>query len=198
MKSKIQPKVIYLSGTSAVGKSTITKELNAQIPNLLTFIYGEELTKYIANKTSSDISSEKIRMNFSEIITNEDITNIDNQLIKFINDNRKNCNILIDSHAVIREFYGFRVHPLSISKIQLIKPDYIIVLYAEPNVILNRISIKPEGRPLITEFESQFSTNLQAAVCLLYSIQFDIPIFYIDSNKPINELLGTIKKCINK
>ena len=47
----------------------------------------------------------------------------------------------------------------------------------------------PGGRPMITAFESGFHTALQASVALSYGTSLGIPVYFLDSDKGISELL---------
>src|SRR4051794_15258897 len=103
-------KVIYLTGAPASGKSSLGHYLKENLYNdLLLFEYGAELTKYINKKNSKQFNQEDLRNKSSKIITPEDVQALDELLISIIKENRTRKHIVIDTHAVTKEDYGFRV-----------------------------------------------------------------------------------------
>lgn len=152
--------VIYLTGAPASGKSSLCTNLLHQVDKLIYFQYGEELAKLIAHSTSSSISQVTLRKKSSILIRPSYIEELDRKLLKLVKQNRRTKNIIIDSHAVTKEFYGFRVLPFSAQKLAELKPDIIVVLYCNSSTTINRIKKKSAGRPLITNYEATMHNEL--------------------------------------
>jgi hypothetical protein len=99
----------------------------------------------------------------------------DPMLGKFDKAERKDRHFVIDSHPVTKEDYGFRVTGFLQDKVTRLAPDCVICLYATPNVITQRISADPQGRPLPTQYELEIHNQTQ------------IP-------RPIVQCLGTVAR----
>jgi len=96
---------------------------------------------------------------------------------------RDETNILIDSHAVTKESFGFRVTPYSANQVTRIDFDVVIVLVGDPGILSSRIEGNPQGRPAVTEFDAGFQVQLQAAIASFYAITCGRPCFVIDTTK---------------
>jgi adenylate kinase len=68
------------------------------------------------------------------------------------------------------------------------------MLYTEPHVVINRIAANNQGRPQISQFEANFHTELQASVATTYGILLGVPVYLLDSNRPVGELANEIIK----
>jgi predicted methyltransferase len=66
------------------------------------------------------------------------------------------------------------------------------VLYCESSVVIERIHESAAGRPTVTQFEADFHLQLQACVALTYSIHLGIPAYFLDSAKPVDELVHQV------
>jgi adenylate kinase len=190
--------VVYLTGAPASGKSSLVKYLLKTCEPLKAFIYGEELTKYISSKELKEITQDQIRSSSAQIITREDVTAVDSNLLRFVTDNRNTSNIIIDSHAVTKEKFGFRVTSFTLDQLKQLDPTMICVLYTEASVAIDRIRANHQGRPSITPFEADFHSQLQASVALIYSIQLGIPIYFFDSDKPTETLGDEVLRRLQK
>lgn len=176
--------VVYLTGAPATGKSTLGKYLaNVFGSELLLFEYGHELTKYLNSKKAKGNTQEDLRRLSAQIVEPEDISYIDEHLIKLVAENRDSKHIVIDSHAVTKEKYGFRVAPFSTEQICQLNPTLLFVLYTDASIMISRISNDSMGRPIITEFEGDTHTYLQSMVAINYGMTLGIPIYYIDAVK---------------
>ncbi|MFH1982978.1 MAG: ATP-binding protein [Pseudomonadota bacterium] len=184
--------VVYLTGAPATGKSTLTANLLDFLSPLKIFAYSKVLADFISQRIAFQVSEDNLREQSAQIITADDIKVIDNRLLEFIKKERLKSHIIIDSHAVTKESYGFRVTPFSMQILSEINPTLIIVLYTEGSVAIDRIKSNNQGRPLVSLFEADFHTNLQSSVALLYATNLGIPIYFFDSNKPAQVLVQEI------
>ncbi len=181
--------VIYLTGAPAAGKSSVAEQLKHAIAPVEVFNYGQELTRYLASKTGGPLSQDELRKQSSKVITPEDVEALDSALLKRVGELRSGTNFVIDTHAVTKEPYGFRVTPFSLQRFGELRPTKIVVLYTSPEVAISRIGTDPGGRPMVTAFESGFHSALQASVAISYGTSLGIPIYFLDSDKEMPELL---------
>ena len=115
-------------------------------------------------------------------------------LLKSIRHRRLSSHVIIDSHAVTKETYGFRVTPFSLRQLDKIAPTLIVVLYSEPSLLIKRITRKPQGRPLPTQYEAAFHNDLQANVALGYGIHLGIPVYFFDADRETDELAAQLAR----
>jgi adenylate kinase len=181
--------VVYLTGAPAAGKSSVAEQLKHAISPVEVFNYGQELTRYLAGKTGAALGQDELRKQSSRLITPEDVESLDSILLKRVEELRPTTNVVIDTHAVTKEPYGFRVTPFSLKRFGELRPTKIVVLYTSPEVAVSRIGADPGGRPMITPFESGFHSALQASVALCYGTSLGVPVYFLDSDKEISELL---------
>jgi adenylate kinase len=154
--------VIYLTGAPASGKSSLTRALKARAPELEIFEFGERLTARLA--VSGLVSNQSdLRSKSARAITLEDVRAVDQELLDFVATNRAIRPVIIDSHAVTKERYGYRVTPYSLFEFEKLGPTQIWVLYTAPDLAIQRISQNAQGRPQISEEEARFHTHLQPA-----------------------------------
>lgn len=183
------PKVIYLTGAPASGKSSTTNLLAKQVPGLLVWEYGARLTEYCKTKTAKILDQAQVRAESAKLVTIEDVEAVDKALLSFVQQQRSDHHIVIDSHAVTKEHSGYRITPFSLAQFAALAPDEIWVLYASPQETRRRIEDQPAGRPLISEEEARMHTMLQASVAATYSMSIRCPAYLFDTALPRDELV---------
>jgi adenylate kinase len=188
--------VVYLTGAPAAGKSSVAEQLKQAISPIAVFNYGQELTRYLADKTGNPLSQDELRQRSSRVIAPEDVETLDTILLKRVAEIRARTNVVIDTHAVTKEPYGFRVTPFSLQRFGELRPTKVVVLYTSPEVAISRIGTDPGGRPMITLFESGFHSALQASVALSYGTSLGVPVYFLDSDKEMPELLDWFRRHI--
>ena len=186
--------VIYLTGPPASGKSTLVTALEAQLHPLLSFTYSKVLAQHVSSRDALPTSQSALREKSARIIHPEDVEAVDQQLLTFVEENRGKSHIVIDSHAVTKESYGFRVTSFSLEKLLRLRPTRIFMLYTEASVVQSRIKSAPAGRPQISAFEADFHTQLQATVAIDYGIHLGVPVYFLDSNTSLENLSETVIK----
>ena len=171
--------VIYLTGAPATGKSTLTKALKAYIADIQIFEFGERLTARLSG--SGQVSDQAdLRSRSAGAITLDDVRAVDQEMIDFVATHRATRPVIIDSHAVTKESYGYRVTPYSLKEFEKLGPTQIWMLYTAPEVALRRIAANAQGRPQITEEEARFHTQLQASVAITYGMQLGTAVHFFE------------------
>lgn len=182
--------VIYLTGAPATGKSTLSRNLKSRIPSLEVFAYSEKLAEYVRQRAClSELTQDEIRRRSAQLITREDVSAVDAQLLELVQTRRGQVPILIDSHAVTKESFGFRITPFTTSELATLAPDMILCLYADSGHVSARIETNPMGRPLLPLFELDLHTHLQTTVAVQYALQLNRPLYLLDSAKGEEELV---------
>lgn len=179
-------KVIYLTGPPAVGKTTLVKRLQKACADLDIFVYRELLTQHLERREKTNISQRRLRKDSAHIVKPEDIEEVDKLLISEVQRLRSTRHIIIDSHPVTKEDYGFRITAFSIPLLLELKPTVICMLYADAGEIIKRISNHSKGRPTATLYETSLHCSMQASVAIIYGVQLGIPIYFFNASTAVN------------
>ncbi|MGA3941095.1 ATP-binding protein [Ralstonia nicotianae] len=187
-------RVVYLTGAPATGKSTLCARLAEQVQDLHVLSYSALLRDHIARKTDRSLTENLIREQSALVVTRQDVDEVDEWLIKEVATHRSSRNIIIDSHPVTKEQYGFRVTPFSLDQLKQLRADAYICLYASPTVLAERIRANPAGRPLPTEFELAMHVQTQASLATQYGFLLGKPCYLFDSDADVETLSATVRR----
>lgn len=185
-------KTVYVTGAPAAGKSSTMRLLERRVGGIQIWEYGERLTRYIQEKGVALTDQTELREKSAQVVGPEDIAALDKQLVTWTRTTRKTAHAVIDSHPVTKEAYGFRVTAFSKEKIAQLQPDEIWLFYASPEVTIDRIRKKADGRPIITIEEARMHTSSQAAVATTYGILCGCPVYMVDTDRDQAELINML------
>jgi adenylate kinase len=186
--------VIYITGPPAAGKTTLVENLHAAFPDLEIFIYSKLLSEHIGKRDRTKFSQKRLREQSGTVVTPEDIEQVDHYLIKSVQRVRKFHHVLIDSHPVTKEGFGFRVTAFSVPLLKALRPTRICMLFTDAQTVIKRIQAHPKGRPKISKFEADFHCFSQASVAITYGIQLGVPVYFYNSSKGTEEAFYEIAK----
>ena len=174
---------MLITGAAGTGKSTLVHALIERARPFKRVDYGQLLLEHKAREAGVEMSYDELRRDSGAVITPNDVLAVDEWLIAQLPKWRAESNIIIDSHSVTKESFGFRITPYSHDQIRRIGFDAILVLVGEPNALAQRISDNPQGRPRIDAFQAGFQMQLQTAVAAIYAIICGRPCLAIDTTK---------------
>ncbi len=183
------PKVVYLTGAPASGKSSTTTLLAERLPDLLVWEYGARLTAHVMARSANVASQDNLRASSAGVVTPEDVDAVDGALIAFVAEHRAHSPVIIDSHPVTKEAYGYRITPFSLGRFGQLAPDEIWVLYASPDETRRRIRADNGGRPMVSEEEARMHTTVQASVAATYGMSLGRPVYLFDTAASREELI---------
>jgi adenylate kinase len=177
----IDGKVVMLTGAAGTGKSTLAAECATHIRPLQKVDFGQLLLEAKRNQGHTDLTYDQLRALSGTIIAPEDVRAVDSAFIESLPSLRTRTNVLIDSHAVTRESYGYRITHYSLDNLRRISFDAVVITYCHPDTWLERRSRNPQGRPELSPFEVQNHMALQEAVALNYAIACGCPCYVLDT-----------------
>lgn len=187
--------VCYLTGAPATGKSTLCELLLDKYQNVKVFSYSKELRDHVNAKYSKlSLNEDSIRQFSAKVISKDDVREVDQYLVNFINRYRYEYNIVIDSHPVTKENFGFRVTAFKVVDLMKLNIDRVFCLYASSSIIKQRIVLNPQGRPLPSSFELDVHCNAQISIAIQYGLTLGKPCYLLDSSVDKSVLLDTFAK----
>lgn len=174
--------VIYLTGAPATGKSTLSAQLKLRCPTLRVFEYGKLLTGRLNSNAATAIDQEALRRHSSAVITESLVRELDNWMLDQVDKFRAEGPVLIDSHAVTLEKYGFRVIPFSADYLKRLQLTRICCLFTSAKECIERIQKNPGGRPLPSDERIHMHINIQMEIASVYSVLTGCPLYLFDSS----------------
>jgi len=188
-------KIVYVTGAPATGKSTLCRNLVHQGPGIEAFCYSERLRDHVSLHTGAVLDEAGIRNLSARVVTARHVAEVDELLRQKVEEAKMlTTHLLIDSHPVTKEDYGFRVTPFSSERLCCLGIDSFICLFAAPDVLAERIRSDAAGRPLPTDFELSVHVELQAAVVAQYSVLTGKVCHLVDSSIPATELASKVRE----
>jgi adenylate kinase len=178
----IMGKVILLTGAPGTGKSTLRRSLEPCIAGLQHFDYGELLLRR-KHQQGSILSYSELREQSSTVITSADVSDTDEWVIAEMARLRIDSDVLIDSHALTREEYGFRAIPYSSRQLVTIGLDAVIALRCDPEALIARVAVDPGGRRALSVELAREIQTLQESLCLTYAVACACTAFVIDTTE---------------
>ena len=139
-------RVIYLTGAPATGKSSICNAISELDMQTRIFSYSAMLRETVASRTAKSLDAAEIRRQSAAIVTREDVQATDELLVREVATARQSHHVIVDSHPVTREAYGFRVTAFTVEQLQALDPDAIVCTYTPTEELERRIHADPQGR----------------------------------------------------
>jgi adenylate kinase len=186
--------VVYLTGAPAAGKSSLAGRLRQMVSPLEVWEFGERLTAYLRTTSGGGLEQADLRRHSSRVISPEAVAAVDAQLLEFVESARQRAHVIVDSHPVTKERYGYRVTPYSLAQFARLSPTQIWMLYTDPTVALDRITANAQGRPTISLEEARFHTFMQASVATTYGMSLGVPVHLFDSNRDLDALAAELAR----
>lgn len=187
-------KVIYLTGAPATGKSTLTSRVANYAKGVEVFTYSLELARVTSAKIGQ-LTQKDMREQSASIITREDVALVDEELIERAASFRQRDGFLvIDSHPVTIEEFGFRVTPFTREMLSRLSPDVITCLYADAATLEARIKADAAGRPLPSQAELNRHVDLQCQVAWTYAFESGASLYFLDASLPEQEVMKNFMK----
>jgi adenylate kinase len=175
----MEPQVVYLTGAPATGKSTLARLLGDSY-GFLVLSYGELLTQQLAHVVADQV---ELRERSAEVISTQQIVDLDAHLASRVTEAvTRGQSVVIDSHAVTAERYGFRVIPYQPAGLVGMKITHLVCLYASTSELQRRVGLDAGGRRLLVEGELERHSRLQESLTLAYSHTLGVPAYFVDAD----------------
>jgi len=189
-------KVILLTGAPATGKTTLAKLMEKTF-YIRRVDFGSLLLDLKKERGVKGITYAHLREQSSRLVSAQEVSYLDVVLIEKIEKWKKHTNVVIDSHAVTKEFFGFRSTHFSFDNLKRLRLDAILVLYCNPEELIRRIGDNPEGRPLLNKEAIYRHMYLQESLALIYGVATGCPVYFLDTTDVMpSELLNRVTRIL--
>jgi len=175
-------KVVLLTGAPGTGKSTLRRALGSRFPGLQHFDYGE-LLRLRKERQGLNISYEQLREQSALLVSPVDVTDADEWVIGEVDRLRATNDVVIDSHALTREVYGFRAIPYSTLQLHALRLNAVVTLRCDTDVLIARVARDRGGRRELSPELARDIQLLQESLSLHYAVTCGCPVFIIDTTQ---------------
>ena len=147
-------KVVYLTGAPAAGKSTLTRMLASTRPDVKVFEYGRMMSEMLSCRKAPEqrISQHMLRGGTSGRVTQRDIDDLDAEMTGWIERYNSQYHLVIDSHQVTIEPFGFRISPFADARLSA-RRSIIWLLVLDTVSTLDASNMPPTGVPYRRRFK---------------------------------------------
>jgi adenylate kinase len=178
-----------LTGAPATGKSSICSAIAELIAQVRIVSYSTMLRQTVAARIAKSLDALEIRQQSAAIVTREDVQATDDMLVREVLAARQSHHVIVDSHPVTKEVYGFRVTAFTVDQLQALNPDVIVCTYAPAEELERRVRADPQGRALSSLYELDMHVKLQATVAAQYGVVLGRTSYFLDTSPPLHEVV---------
>ncbi len=182
--------VVYLTGIPGTGKTTVACALRASGLPIAHFSYSEHLAEHLGT------TRVELRVRSASVVVAEAVGAVDRELAEYVAERRSSESVLIDSHAVTYEDYGYRVIPFTPSVLADLRLDAVVCLSAPAAVILARVDVAAEGRRPVTLDAVEQAQRLQEVVAIGYALNGGLPVYIVDAGGAVVETAGSVSSIL--
>jgi adenylate kinase len=189
-------KFILMTGVPGVGKSTIARNIQTRITPIVRIGFGELIFEVKQQQeTPENYGQFKAKPDKSIPINYVNLAR--EVLLNRVDEFRDTTNIILDSHAVVNDYFGFRIVP-EIIDFERAKVDAVIVIHAPFEIVKQRVIREPKERNLIPKQTFKKHQVMQDAVAIHFSLMARCPMYVVetddDLNKSVRIMIGIFQK----
>lgn len=174
--------------------STVARQLTDRNSKVVeTISFGQLLHLAVERRLATRINYAKFRAAAASLVTPSDFEEASIELTNNTTASDPNRWLIVDSHAVAREQFGWQANPDTPGTLQQYAYDVIILLDAPSRVVLKRIRKTPNGRLVKTERDVAILAALQQGIATYYSGTIGCPLWVIDAQPSINSVVGVVE-----
>lgn len=183
-----------LTGAPGVGKSTIASMLQRRWPRRFEVVpFGRLLYTACKSRMNQDFTYEEFKKSSASYVTQPDIIAASGRLQYMIRHQRNSRWLIVDSHAVAREQYGYRATPDDPVTLKKFAYSYIIQLTADPKVIAQRVVSEP-ARVQLTSGQVGSLQLIQMSISIYYAGTLGCPLHLVDAEGPVHNTVDRVEQ----
>jgi len=186
--------VVYVTGVPGVGKSTLCRRLCDLRPNRYVHVsFGALILAAIGE---SGLTEKNLRESAASLVTSRVLRLATEKLIAEVDQSPAGILLLIDSHAVSQDRFGYVVTPDGPDYFGRLRYQAIIQLFASPTTVLAMSLPAASGRQARTARDIDVHFALQSAVSVNYAAANGCPLLLVDAGPPADVLAATVNRLL--
>ncbi len=187
-----------VTGVPGIGKSTICSTLAEGQPDRYRHVsFGRLILEALTDHGVTGVSEQDLRRRATELVTKQVLKSATALLAALVDRATDHEWLLIDSHAVSQDWYGYRATPDGSDYFAIFTYAAVVQLFAESTVVLERGAASTSGRYASTPGQLDLHFQLQAAVSISYGAQSACPVFFVDAAGEVADVAATVDTLLN-
>jgi len=188
----MEGKFILLTGAPGVGKSTITRSIETRISPMTRIGFGDLIFE-VKKQLGTIENYEQLRATPDKSIPINYVSLAAEVLLNRVTLLRHATNIILDSHAVVNDYFGFRIVP-EINDFERVKIDAVIVVHAPFEIVEQRVIREPKGRNPISKHSFEKHQTMQDAVAIHFSLLAKCPMYVVETDDDLSKSLYILQE----
>jgi adenylate kinase len=186
--------VCLVNGAPGVGKTTLCEKLaNGFRGRFVHLSFGELILQHL-EAGGVRVDEPQLRREVTALVDASAISHATDALLDLLasSANKGADWILIDSHAVSPDHYGYIARPDGDSYFSRLRYDAIVHLYARGECVLSRGQGSETGRLCETKEEVEMLARLLEGVTLGYSSKCECPAYFVNAEAEPSSVAKTV------
>lgn len=181
--------LVLLTGVPGCGKTSLARALVDQHPDVVDAVsFGRLVFDSVRRRTGFQCTYDEFRSTSATMVTAGDVAEATIRLIARVNETEAKKVVILDSHAVARERFGYRCTPDDPETLRRLGYACILHLYVPSRVIVDRVQAEPAGRLSRSTAEIDLHEQLQLAVSTYYAGVLGCPLLVLDGHDSPGEI----------
>lgn len=185
--------ITLLTGVPGVGKSTVAAGVCALDSTATVLSFGRILFDLTRRQRAFELTYEQFRQRSWEFVNSRLIEEATSEARNRIRTAGRR-HVIVDSHAVSIEPYGFRSTPDSPKLLEQFSYNTIVQLHASPEVVFERHGAElTSGRLYRTVDDVATAAVLQFAASTYYAGMTGCPLHVVDASPEVEKVVNSVR-----
>jgi adenylate kinase len=186
--------IILVTGVPGVGKTSLCRFLAGTRPNRYIHVpFGNLILRALDRE---EITEPELRSSAASLVT-PSILAVATEMLMIEIAKSSGHIILIDSHAVSQNRFGYVVTPDGASYFGRLRYTAIVQLFASPSTVLTRSAAAVSGRQAIFERDVDMHFMLQCCVSVGYSAASECPLLVVEAEENVNRVAVNVESLLS-
>lgn len=189
--------IVLVTGVPGVGKTTLCKFMVSVWPNDYVHISFGTLILRTLSLNAEWVTEPELRRAAASLVTHRTLTEATELLMVEVAEAQHRI-VLIDSHAVSQDRFGYIVTPDGRTYFDRLQYGAIVQLQAAPPTILARSAPDVSGRQARNEKDIELHYVLQSAVSVGYSAASECPLYVVEAEEPVESVGDMVHRLLQR
>ncbi|HZR82560.1 MAG TPA: AAA family ATPase [Candidatus Binatia bacterium] len=184
---------VLLTGVPGVGKSSVARWLEERCDARYRWVpFGELIRQALNELAGSRVEEAQLRREPTSLVTEAVLEHATRQLVAMCASSARRVVVIVDSHAVSQDQFGFRSTPDGPSYFKALRYDAIVQLVLPGQEILDRTPVGTGGRQARSGVDLDFHSSLQLMVSTFYAAMSECPLFVVSADGAVSEVAARV------